>query len=769
MENNNNHKDLLLLRQKLENTQILSQSLVNQQPVQEDEEINLRQLLSVIKHRLPLIAAITIALTGAATAWTFFKTPIYEGKFLLLIGKPIDDNNKTFGQEEILDKLGGEDIDYDTQIEVLISPQLLNPVIQKVSKIYPDVEYEELIKKKGKSPLTIRQRKKTKILEISYQDEDPKKIQRVLDDLASAYMQYSAEGRKTELNQGLDLITEKLPVVRQRVDVVQKQLQQLRQNHNFLDPEQEAQRFAEQFEIIETQYVQAQVALGETNSRYQILQQQLGLDPDQAIIATYLSESPGYQDLLKQLQAVEIELAKQSAVYANNNPLIQTLQEKRENLLPMLEQEAQRALGNKLPETLINNSPSLVSQSQLRLELTQQLVKAANDRETLQIKVKTIAQAINDQKNQVKQFASLARQYTDLQRELEVNTTSFTRFLEEQQKLELKVAQQVVPWQIIASPKIEEDPVSPKPIRNIALGVIGGLMLGLGAAFLRERLDPVFHSIEEIKENIKLPILGVIPWEKELNTKEKIQKISLNQLKIGGVPVSLNFSESSRPQRSGYYGFSPFTEAFRTLNANIQLLGSDTPVQSLVITSVTPAEGKTTISINLAKAAAAMGKRVLLIDADLRRPQLHARLELPNDHGLTNIIATGLNLREAIQSLPQYENLFILTAGECPPDPIRLLSSKRLQTIMVQLQQDDLFDLIIYDAPPSSQFADARILGTLTTGMILVSKIGKTDRFALSTLLEELKLSQISILGIIANNVSQKRSNSYYYSYGKSR
>lgn len=759
--------DKLLLRQNLEKTQLFAQPLINQTVVQEDEELNLRQVLSVIKHRLSLIAAITISMTAAACVWTFMKTPVYQGKFFLLIGKPIEDSKSIVQQQEILDKLGGEEIDYDTQIEVLISPQLLNPVIKKVALKYPEIEYQELIKKKGKSPLVISQRKKTKILEVSYDDQNPKKIKFVLENLASAYMGYSSQGRKTELNQGLDLITEQLPLVRQRVARLQQQMQQLRQNYKFIDPEKEATRLSEQFEETEKQYVQAEVALNEANSRYQILQKQVGLDPNQAIIATYLSESPGYQDLLKQLQAVEIELAKQSALYSDNNPLIQTLQEKRELLLPLLHQEAQRALGNKLSETVVNNSPSLVSESQLRLKLTQQLVEAANERETLQIKVQSLGQAIDAHKGQVKQFASLARQYTDLHRELEVNTTSLNRFLEEQQKLQLKVAQQVVPWQIIALPQVEDEPVSPRPVRNIGLGVIGGLLLGLGAAFLAERLDPVYHSTDDLKEETKLPILGAIPWQKDLNTIEKVLVTSLTQLKVGDRTLSFNFSESSKPARTGYYAFSAFSEAFRSLNTNIRLLGSDTSVQSLVVSSVRAQEGKTTISINFAKAAAAMGQRVLLVDADLRRPQIHPRLELPNEIGLSSVIATGVDLRKAIQPLPQYENLFILTAGEIPPDPTRLLSSKRMQALMAQLEQDNSFDLIIYDAPPSSGFADARILAALTTGMILVTKIAKTDRFALKNLIEELKLSQISILGLIANNVSRKEHHYYYYNYSR--
>ncbi|NCR35007.1 MAG: polysaccharide biosynthesis tyrosine autokinase [Microcystis aeruginosa S11-01] len=762
----NNQQNGALKTQSQVNLPVFAQPAFIPSPTQEEEELNLRQVLSVVKHRWLIIAGITLGVTGAIATWTFLKTPIYQGRFLLLIGQPIEENKSSsrLAAQDILPQLGGEDIDYDTQIAVLTSPQLLNPILSKITPQYPDFTYSDLISKTGKSDLEISQLKETKVLEISYQDAEPEKIKLVLENLARHYLNYSSQERKTEINQGLDFVNAQLPVLQERVNSLQKQMQQFRQQYNFLDPDKEATRLSQQLTTTEQDYRAAQVALNEIKSRYQALQQQVGLDPNQAIIATYLSESPGYQDLLKQLQEVEVELAKQSAVFAKDSPIIATLEEKRANLLPLLQNEAQRTLGEKLPQT-VGNSPALVSRSALRVELTQQLVEAANTRQTLEIKVESLAQALEQQKASVKNLAVLSRRYKDLQRELEIATTSLGRFLEEQQKLQLKVAQQVVPWQLISPPEVEEDFISPKPVRNLALGLIGGLLLGIGAAFLAERLDPVHHSADELKEDAKLPLLGAIPWQKDLGTIEKVNT-ALPQLTVGDRKITIpNTTAKSASENPSYYNFSPFSEAFRTLNANIRLLGSDSPLKSLVISSVSPGDGKTTMAINIAKAAASMGQRVLLVDADLRRPQIHLRLNLNNDHGLSNVIAEGLDWNEAIQPLPRYENLSILTAGSIPPDPSRLLSSQRMQEMISQLQQDHAFDLIIYDLPPLAAFADAKILAAMATGLILVTKLGKTDRFALKNLLEDLRLSHISLLGLVANNVSRKDHNYRYYGH----
>ncbi|MEG3438753.1 polysaccharide biosynthesis tyrosine autokinase [Pannus brasiliensis CCIBt3594] len=768
MNNYQNGNNGSLKTKPLETFQIVSPPSLVKAVAPEEEELNIRQLFSVVKHRALLISIITLGVTAAIGVWSFLKSPVYQGKFLLLIGKPIEEDKAKLQVQEILPQLGGEEIDYDTQIQVLSSPQILAPALKTLQRQYQGFDYQDLIKKKGKSPLNINQLKKTKVLEITYEDRDPKKIEKVLKILADSYLRYSAQERKTEINQGLDFVTAQLPLLYEKVNLRQQQMQQFRQKYNFLDPEKAAQRLSEQFAAVEKEYIEAKVALSEANSRYQLLEKQVGLDPDRAIIATYLSESPGYQELLKQFQAVEVELAKQSAIYASDSPMIATLQEMRANLLPLLQKEARKAVGGKLPETEVDRSPSIVSPSDLRVELTKNLIQAANERETLQIKVRSLADALKAQKSQVKNLATLARQYTDLQREVEISTESLNRFLEEQQKLQLKVAQQVVPWKIIAPPEVLDRPVSPKTTRDLALGIVGGLVLGLGAAFLAERLDPVYHSIEEIKEDTKLPILGSIPWQKDLGTIEKVLVSNVPRLKIGERSIDLGSSRSPKNAVVGSYQSSAFSEAFRTLTTNIRLLGADSALKSLVFSSVSPGDGKTTVAVNLAKAAAAMGQRVLLVEADLRRPQVHVRLNLDNDYGLSNVIATGLDWREAIKTLPGYETLSIVTAGEIPPDPTRLLSSRKMQDLMTEWQNDDSFDLVIYDLPPISSFADARILAALTAGIILVAKIGKTDRFAVRNLIEELKLSQITVLGAIANNVSRKNHGYGYYGYYKS-
>ncbi len=200
-------------------------------------------------------------------------------------------------------------------------------------------------------------------------------------------------------------------------------------------------------------------------------------------------------------------------------------------------------------------------------------------------------------------------------------------------------------------------------------------------------------------------------------------------------------------------------------------MGSDSVSKSLVISSSVPGEGKSTVSLNLAKAASEMGHRVLLIDADMRLPQVHQRLNLLNTVGLSNLLSNdGLDLEELVQkpSEAELETLSVLTAGENPPDPVRLLSSQRMEQLREQLDRDDRYDLIIYDTPPVL-FADAKILGVSTRGIILVATMDKTNRYELKEAIEELKMSRVPILGLVANKVKLKSKGSYYNKYNRYR
>ena len=448
--------------------------------VEDDEDsIDLRQLLSVVKHRFRLIGLIAASVTAASILWTFNQEPKYRGSFQLLV-EPVNKQQS----ESPLSILGQNwsGLDYETQIEVLRSPSTLKPIIEQLAVKYPEIEYEDLIKLK-KSPLNIEQLEDTKILEVSYVDSDREKIDFVLDKLAQKYLSYSLEERRAEVNQGLEFVRAELPGVRGRVDKLQGELQRFRQRYNLLDPSEQAKTISNKQVVFEEKFFDTQQQLGEAKALSLTLQNQLGKKPQEAITNSYLSESPRYQKLLNELQEVELELTKESVRFSEQNPVIIALKEKKAELIPLLEQEAVRVLGrNYQPNT--DYTTSSPSPNSLQSQLDLQYIQATNQIEVLETRQQALQEALGNIDTLVEKMPAIARQYTDLQRELTVATESLNRFLAAQEELQLEAAKQALPWQLIAEPIQKEDPVSPSVPRNLALGMIGGLILGFGAALV---------------------------------------------------------------------------------------------------------------------------------------------------------------------------------------------------------------------------------------------------------------------------------------------
>jgi capsular exopolysaccharide synthesis family protein len=392
------------------------------------------------------------------------------------------------------------------------------------------------------------------------------------------------------------------------------------------------------------------------------------------------------------------------------------------------------------------------------------LGRAVDDIEILQARNQAIQQAQAEIDQQIQRYPALARQYTDLERELRIATNSLNEFQTKREALQIDAAQQEVPWELLSPPELLQDPLTGDPLNvgsaNLlayaALAAFVSTIFGIAVGFLVDSNSNAYFISRELKRATRLPLLGVIPlegglisakpsfwarlgfWRRQTVRVPMIQTAELeNQEAIAGNGRAASHSSS-------------FTEAFRLLCKNIRLLNrSQTPARSLTICSAEPGDGKSTIAVNLAQAAAAMGQRVLLVDADLRHPRIHSILGLPNTCGLSNLIMTNVVVKDALQRSPQRDNLLVLTAGQSDLDPLELLSSRKMASLMERLHM--VFDLVIYDTPPLVGLADGSLIAANTDGMVLVVRLGATRRSSVTQALEELKLSSTNLLGLIAN------------------
>ncbi|WP_346289823.1 polysaccharide biosynthesis tyrosine autokinase [Sphaerothrix gracilis] len=680
----------------------------------DEDDFDLRQMLTLVRRRAFLIVTVMGAVLAAAAAVTFTQTPEYEGKFQLLV-EPVTADDEL---AQLTPNVGGlaqaaSGLDYDTQIQVLKSPELMAPIITQLQQQYPELDYEDLMES-----LTIARLRDTKILEIRYRATDAEEIKTVLDQLSAAYLAYSLNERKTNLRQGIQFVNEQLPQLEQRVNQLQGQLQTFRQQYNFIDPSNQANELSQQRISLLQQRLTLDQELAAVRSQWQELQQSVGT-------IAVLKEAPVYEQLVSRIRELEAKIAEETTRFTDQNPAMEVLQEERQNLLPILQDEARRVV-----------------------EIER--ARVANSIQGLESRSSRLSQSEAVLAQRMQQLPAIARQYADLERELQVATESLNRFLTTRETLQIEGAQAEVPWQVLDAAEQPKNPISPNIPRNLVLGLAASLLVGMAAALVAEKLDTVFHSADELKQKTQLPVLGTIPFCRHLT--------SLRASNTEALPIIAGLQSAS-----GAYENHSFVEAFRGLHASIRFLGSDRPVRSLTISSALPGDGKSTVAINLAETAAAMGQRVLLVDADLRQPQVHTRLGLPNFRGLSNLISTRLSLRQAIQQSPQYENLYVITSGSIPPDPTKLLSSQKMKHLVNRV--DKVFDLVIYDTPPLATLVDASLLATHMDGVVLVVSLDKTHSPALMQALERLKISRISILGTVINGVKRSAMPAYDYYY----
>lgn len=310
----------------------------------------------------------------------------------------------------------------------------------------------------------------------------------------------------------------------------------------------------------------------------------------------------------------------------------------------------------------------------------------------------------------------------------------FTSFVK---RVETTSAKSGTPIKVISlgPPVTGHTPVSPQPMRNAAGAVAIGLLLGIGAAGVREALDTTLRKPEEVAELASAPVLGSFSYDPKVHKRRLL---------------------------TDFPSHSPRVEAFRFLRTNLQFLNVDQRSKVFVVTSSLPGEGKTTTATNLAIALAQSGERVALVDGDLRRPGVANYLGLEASVGLTSVLIGRIALADAMQEWGP-DGLPVLTSGPMPPDPTHLLQSRAMAEVLGDLRR--AFDIVLIDAPPLLPVADAAILSAQVEGALLVARHGRTTRDQVRSCAERLGSVHAKIAGAILNMCPHRGPNGVDYSY----
>lgn len=400
-------------------------------------------------------------------------------------------------------------------------------------------------------------------------------------------------------------------------------------------------------------------------------------------------------------------------------------------------------------------------------ELRKSVIEKESELELYKRRLEAYNKAIKNYKSGNPDIMSQSLELLKLKRSKEIYENIYSILLEKAEEQRIRSASSTAGIKVVDMPVFPSQPISKNEMKFYILGAILGLALGIMLAFLIDFNDTTIKSNEDVERYLKLPVMGTIPHiSHDKKSEIKIQRRST--LKGKGMSVMqyprhvFNFDGDD----------SVITESYRSLRTNLTFVSPDKPLKSIVLTSAGPSEGKSLTISNLATAYAQMGKKTLLIDADLRRPVIHHIFNCKREPGFTDLFGENQNYERVINKTDK-ENLFIIPAGVFTPNPAEIIGSNRMNQIIEHLCSQ--FDMVFFDSPPIVAVTDSTLLGTKTDGILLIIKSNHTDREIALRAINTLQNVNVRILGTVLNDIdlSHRYSNygyyKYYYHYYKSK
>ena len=714
----------------------------------DEENLTLSQIFSILTRRLKLFSIVTLFFFSGSVLFTIYQratNPIYKGTFTILTSDPLGDEGITGGEGAplALQTLASRSkIDFPTIKIFLKSPLALQPLADEMNLSVSFLE--EIIKIKDERET----RTKGNIINVSINLRDYKLGKKLISNLSNTYMQLAVDMRRKRLNDGLEFLSSQIPEINQRRRKIKSQLSDYRKKYTFIDPTIEGlgineniKKYNESIKEINRNLINLEELKTDVETRRLTslgFEERFGSELSGLGVEVKNANSPIIKEALK----LEEKLEMQKGIYKDKSLVVQNIQNHLDSIRPFV----------------------------LKAQL--EAIDAAS--EFYKDQLTSYKLAINNYKNEFVVQPDIIEGFEDIAQKVKINDESLTSLIKAQEVFRLEIAQKSAPWTLISPPRMYSTPTGPNIIKYLLWGAFISILLGSLITYIRDRLDNVYHDPATIIDNVGSISLGLIPYISFFEGIREQKKFILKNLDKQIEDSNLNNEKESLAENNGakinsYQRFF-YQEAFRNILTSIRFLESDKEINVVTITSSIPAEGKTLVNILLAKTYSELDKKVLLIDGDMRKPQLHYRLGMNNILGLSNILTdSSLDISKVIKKVEGYENWDVITSGFVPPDPTRLLSSDRMNQFITNLKNLKRYDIIIFDCPPVIGLADASLIAEKTDGMILLVSLDKVP-FGLPLEAKRImKNSGAEFLGIIINSMKESNNNlltNKSYGYG---
>lgn len=728
------------------------ENIMNEDMMLREKEINLRDYLNILRKRKLIIFSIFIIVFTVVLIKTLTATPIYEASTRLLIEKtdasPLMPNYGYTSydpeflqtQAQIITSLPvakkvvrqlNLDQTYDRYVAgrdesgfsvtavvgwikglYAVVAKITNNVFAKPVKTFQEIEEQEisradLIAEMIRSSVTVEPLEETKIVNVSFMSANPELALIIANATAKAYIDQLLEMKLQASNYNRKWMGIKGEEEAGKLKKAKKALNEYMKANDIVTIEDRATIIPQKLAQLSTGLAQAETRQKELETLYAKIRRSQNNYEELETIPVIADDSV-LKLIRDQILKVEQNIMEQSNKYGPKHPVMDRV-----------------------------NSELAILKTKRNQEIRHIIRTVKNRYELANSNTRDLREMLDNTKKQAVNLNEKFIQYEILRREIENHQNLFNALTSKADEQSItEKAQNINVW-VVEKAQLPDFPSKPNRKRNILLGIIMGLFGGVGLALFLEYLDNTIKTPDDVEDKYNLPVLTTVS-----KIKDKTKTL-----------YKLVLDEPS----------SAFAESFKSLRASIMLSSSDSPPKTILITSMAPKDGKTTIASNLAMAIAGSGSKVLIIDCDLRRPMLHQVFGLENKTGLSTFISGTSGITIIRDGLP--ENLSIIPSGPIPPNPSELMISKRLKDLIRSLKNK--YDFIIFDTPPIISVSDTLIISKIVDASLIVTRFGKTTYEMMSYGMKQLAGIEAKVIGTVINAVDEKKSGYYYYHYNK--
>lgn len=692
-----------------------------------DRETHIYDYLRIVyKWRKPAIILFAIIVI-TVTAFTFVQTPVYRATARIHIERATP---KALDVKDLIPVDASSTEFYQTQYKILQSRSLVtrvikdlnltqnkifNPGFDEKEKAKNPARYDEIMAARFMGSYKVDPIRNSRLVDVSFDSKNPWVAADVANGIAKSFILYMMDWRTEASSEAKEFLSKQ----------IEKQKKVLE------DSEQALQNYKEKYGIVQLQQV------GQKESENVALQRLSGLTANLTAAQNARIEA---ETRYKQVQDMVAKGAGYETIPGvTSSPLVQTLRANEARLTAQISEMSQK-FGEKHPKMVQVRQELDATKKNIQAESQNVIRSIKNDYAIAQAKEAHARSALEGQKSETQRLSEHGIQYAVLQREVEKNSELYENLLKNLKQTSVEKEYGATNVRIIDAAAVPLAPAKPKKVRNILLALVVGLFAGVGVAFVLEYLDNTVKTSDDVKEFLDAPNLAVIPT---VDFKAE----------VGADAESPGIIVHHKPQ-------STIAEAFRSLRTAVLFSSADAGPKSFIVTSFSPQEGKTFVSVNTAHIMALAGEKVLVVDGDLRRPTIHKVLNQDNATGLTNLIV-GNNGSPG--SVGYRENIDIITSGPIPPNPSELLGSKKMLSLIESF--NGKYDRIIIDSSPVGSATDALVMARLLDCPVLfVIHGGTTTKEEVMQAREMFENFGIKVLGAVLNNTPVDKSG-YHYHY----